>query len=160
VRGILFSRAQTLLIVAALLIPELLRSADQSLEPYPAIILPAGAGTIRIEHGTVPVSRTVLTARRNGDWQTVDVPEFMFPIASHYFTRIASRDFGFPRSKDASAQERENAATTKRWMRARLAAQGFATTSIRVVVEHLTIALPSGERVSTRVARKKTHELD
>ena len=73
--GTLFSRWETLLIALALLVPESLRSFAKTLEPYPAVILPAGAGTININNGKVRVKRTFLTAIRNG----VKVPEFSEP---------------------------------------------------------------------------------
>jgi hypothetical protein len=123
----LFSRFETLLIALALIVPESLRSWAKSLEPYPAVILPAGASTIRVKRGTVPMSRLFLTAKK---------------------------------SKDASPQQLERAAETKRWMKAKLAAQGFETHQLRVMSEKMRIALPSGKRSNSHVSRKKAYDLD
>ena len=155
-----FSPAATLLIALALIVPEYLRSSGKSNEPYPAVILPAGAGTIRIKHGHVQLNRTHLTAPRNGEWAEVDVSAFMTPIAEHYFSRIARRNFGLPQSKRAAPEELARAAQTKSWMKARLGALGFETSRLRVVTETLTIAFPSGKQVSSKVSRKSTYELD
>jgi hypothetical protein len=156
----LFSRFETLLIALALIVPESLRSWAKSLEPYPAVILPAGASTIRIKRGTVPMSRLFLTAKRNGKWEEVDVAKFMAPISKHYFGHVAGRGFGFPKSRRASPRQLEQAAQTKRWMKAKLTAQGFETKELRVMSEKLTVALPSGKQTGSRVSRKKTYDLD
>ena len=156
----LFSRLETLLIALALLVPEGLRSYAKPLEPYPAVILPAGAGTIRITRGKVPTSRTFLTARRNGEWQEVDVDKFMAPIAEHYFSRIARRDFGLPGTRRASPAKQKRVAATKRWMKAKLAAQGFEAQQMRLMSERMTIALSSGKRASSKSRLVKTYDLD
>jgi hypothetical protein len=101
-----------------------------------------------------------LTAQRNGEWQEVAVDKFMAPIAEHYFSRIARRHFGFASARHASSAQREQAAATKRWMKAKLAAQGFETKQLRVMRETMTIALSSGKRVSSKARRVKTYELD
>lgn len=156
----LFSRWETLLIAVALIVPESLRSFSPSLEPYPAVILPAGAGTIHIDKGTVRARRTFLTAMRNGKWEEVDISRFLAPIAEHYLGRIAKRDFGFPRSKSASPLELAQAAETKRWMRAKLAAQGFESQKLNLMQQTMTITLATGEQTRSKTSRKKTYDLD
>jgi len=155
----LFTRGQTLLIALALLIPESLHRWHKTLEPYPAVILPAGAGRIQIHRHRVRANRPVVLARREGSWQEVNAVKLMYPVGD-YFTLIAKRNFGFPRSKDPSPEELADAAITRNWMQTRLAGQGFETKQIRVVNEELTIELPTGKVVSTRPTKKKTYDLD
>lgn len=157
--GTLFSRWESLLIALALIVPESLRSCAE-IEPYPAVILPSGAGTIRINNGTVPAQRTFLTAKRNGKWEEVDASKFLAPVSAHYITRIARRDFGFPKSKRATPLEREQAAETRRWMKAKLAAQGFETKQLRLMKQSMTITLASGNRSNSKTKRRKTYDLD
>jgi hypothetical protein len=156
----LFSRTQTLLIALLLLVPEGLRSRAKTLEPYPAVILPAGAGTLRIKKGTVSINRSYPTAKRHGEWEEVDVSQFLTPIAGHYFGRIAGRNFGLSGSPSASPEERERIAQTRSWMKARLAAQGFETGEIRLMSQKVTIALSSGKRSASKPSRKKSYDLD
>jgi hypothetical protein len=158
--GTLFSRWETLLIAVALIVPESLRSFSPTLEPYPAVILPAGAGTIRINDGTVRARRTFLTAKRNGEWEEVDLAEFLAPVADHYLGRIVKRDFGFPRRKHASPLKLAQVEETKRWMRSKLAAQGFETHELSLMEQSMTITLATGKQSRSKTSRKKTYDLD
>ncbi len=156
----LFTRGATLLIALALIVPEGLRSHAKKLEPYPAVILPAGAGTIGIRRGNVSLSRTYLTAKRNGSWEEVDTRQLMAPIAQHYFEHMTRRGFGLSLRKNPSPRRREEVAETKRWMRDKLAAQGFATSHLRVMKQKVTVTLQSGEQRRSRPRRAKTYDLD
>lgn len=158
--GTLFSRWETLLIALALIVPESLRSFAKTLEPYPAVILPAGAGTVNINNGKVRVKRTFLTAMRNGEWQEVDSSKFLAPIAEHYFGHITRRNFGFPKTKRGARNKQEEVAETKRWMKAKLAAQGFETHEVRLMEQSLTITLVTGKQTPSKANRKKTYDLD
>jgi hypothetical protein len=157
--GMLFSRWESLLVALALIVPESLRTIAK-LEPYPAVILPTGSGTIRVKNGRVPAQRTYLAAKRNGKWEEVDVSRFLAPVAVHYFAGIARRNFGFPKSKSATPLQLEQAAETKRWMRAKLAAQGFETKQLRLMKQSMTITLASGEPVRSKISRRRTYDLD
>lgn len=157
--GMLFSRWESLLVALALIVPESLRSIVK-LEPYPAVILPMGSGTIRIKNGKVPARRTYLAAKRNGKWEEVDASKFLAPVAVHYLAGIARRDFGFPDAKSATPLQLEQAAETKRWMRAKLAAQGFETQELRLMKQSMTITLASGKRTHSKTSRRKTYDLD
>jgi hypothetical protein len=158
--GMLYSRWETLLIALALVVPESLRSFARSFEPYPAVILPAGAGTIHINDGKVRVKRTFLTAQRNGEWAEVDSSKFLAPIAEHYFGYISRRDFGIRKSKRASPLKLAKVQETKRWMKAKLASQGFETQQLRLMEQKLTITLVTGEQAAGEPKRKETYDLD
>jgi hypothetical protein len=156
----LFSRWATLLIALGLIGPEYLRDSGRSLEPYPAVLLPKGSGTLRIKHGKIHLHRTVATGRRRGEWEKLDVGKLMFPISEHYFSLLARRDFGLKRSKHASPRQVAREQRTKTFLRERLAAQGFETQQLRLVVESLTIDLPSGRVLAVHRGKKTTHDLD
>jgi hypothetical protein len=94
----------------------------------------------------VHVARTFLSAKRNGEWEEVDTSKFLAPIAEHYFGHISRRHFGLPKSKHASPRKLEQVLETKRWMKTKLAAQGFATHELRLMKQSLTITLVTGEK--------------
>ena len=149
-----------MLIALALIVPESLRSFAKSFEPYPAVILPAGAGTIHINSGKVRVKRTFLTAKRNGKWAEVDSSKFLAPIAEHYFGHISRRNFGLRTSKHASPRRLAKVQETKRWLKAKLAAQGFETQQLRLMEQKLTITLVTGEQGASKPKQKETYDLD
>lgn len=156
----LFSRWETLLIAVVLIVPESLRTIAKPFEPYPAVILPAGAGTIRIKDGAVRAHRTFLTGKRSGKWEEVDIGAFLAPIAKHHFRHIARRSFGLRQSPDATSLERAQADETKRWMQARLAAQGFDTGQVRLMKQSMTVTLATGKRTRSKTTRTRTYDLD
>jgi hypothetical protein len=156
----LFSGRATLLIALGLVVPEYLRDSQRALEPYPAVLLPKGSGKLQVKEGKIHLRRTFASGVRHGEWEKLDVGELMFPISEHYFLRLAGRDFGLKRSKHASPEQVTREQQTKNFFRARLAAQGFDTHKFRVVVEALTIELPSGQVLATHTVKKSTHELD
>jgi hypothetical protein len=156
----LFSRWATLLIALGLIVPEYLRDFTKSFEPYPAVLLPKGSGTLRVKGGKIHLRRTVAIGRRRGEWEKLDVGELMFPISEHDFSLLARRDFGLKRSKHASQGQVAREQRTKTFLRERLAAQGFETQQLRLGVESLTIDLASGRVLAARPGKKKTHDLD
>lgn len=156
----LFSGWATVLIALGLIVPECLRDFRKSLEPYPAVLLPKGSGTLQVKDGRIHMRRTLATAVRQGNWEKLDIGELMFPISEHYFSLLAQRNFGLKRSKRASPRQLAREQRTKSFLRERLAAQGFETQQLRLVVESLTIELPSGRVLAAHSAKKSTHDLD
>ena len=155
----MFSRGATLLILLGLVVPEALRSSSPAREPYPAVILPAGAGTISLKHKLLHLNRTVLMGRRHHKWRELDMIEFMKPIPVQYFARIARARFGISEGKKRHGHASEDERITRRWLQERLKLQGCSGRSLRVVTERMTVQLPSGKQVSSHFERPRTYVL-
>lgn len=91
----LFTLAQTALIAVLLMIPFLLRLASNDLEPYPAALLPSGAGVLKITNNTTMISTRTFLARSNeGKWTEVKRDMLIEPIPPQYLSYIVQNDFG------------------------------------------------------------------
>lgn len=105
------------LFLTALVLGFLLREVSPELEPYPAILLPAGSGTVTRTEGTVTFGRLeLLGVGHDGSEHVLDPRTFFDPVPVGYWTYIARRGFGVSRS----APQRESLV----WMRRRAASQG------------------------------------
>ena len=91
----LVSTRVTILLAVCLFTPFALRTLSTRLEPYPAVLLPAGASRVRLNQSEVSFSRTTLTCRgRDGNWQPLDVTRLLSPIPPWSFHDIVSNEFG------------------------------------------------------------------
>jgi hypothetical protein len=151
---------------AALLVPEVARKVSGSLEPYPAVLLPAGTGKLRLDGRRVTLNHNLVEARRAGEWHEVDRAELLDPLPVHYFGEMVRGNFGFhdghwhkltappPRPSPQAITE------TKHWLRARLERMGFDGHAMRVVEERYVLALPSGVRRDVVRTGETTYDLD
>lgn len=111
--------AGRVLFLAALVLGFLLRETSPDLEPYPAVLLPAGPDVVTRTEGMVPFGRLELVGiGHDGNERVLDPESFFDPIPVHYWTYIARRGFGVSRS----APQEE----TLEWMRSRAASQGVS----------------------------------
>ena len=55
------------------------------MEPYPAVILPDGAGFLYKDNDTISFNYSRLYASRNNQWEYISSEEFLYPIPSYYF---------------------------------------------------------------------------
>lgn len=161
-----FSPRATLGIALILLVPELSRHIGASFEPFPAVLLPAGAGKLRLPDGKLTMKHTLVEARRGGVWSEVDRARLLAPLPVHYFGEVVRADFGFhdgkwhgttappPHVSPADLHQ------TKRWLRARLAQLGFEVHALRVVEERYVLVLPSGSRSGAERLWEKLYDLD
>lgn len=162
----LFSRRATWLLAAFLIAPEVLRAVSGSLEPYPAVLLPAGAGKIGLNGDRLPLRRTLLEAQRAGRWHAIDATKFLEPLPVHFLGGVLRGEFGFhdggwrgakaPPPKTAPA----DVESTKRWLRRKLEQLGFEAARIRVVEQEVTIEVPSGRRLHEKVLSERVHALE
>lgn len=163
----------SLLLACVLLPPFLLRIAYPSLEPYPAVLLPAGAGTIAIGRGEVRFARVALWGRKDGDdlhWAMIDAEDFLRPLPAHFLNAVAGNSFGLNPAKNKlrplptrlnSALESEVAGilngylgekvtpaevqSGKRWLGQKLSRFGYVSTEMRITLDELTFDIESRE---------------
>jgi hypothetical protein len=161
-----FSPRATLWIALLLLGPEVLRQIGGSFEPFPAVLLPAGAGKLRLPGGKLTMKHTLVEARRDGAWSEVDRARLLAPLPVHYFGEVVRAHFGFHDNQwhGTTAPPPRPSATdlleTKRWLRARLQQLGFEAHALRVVEERYVLVLPSGARGPAERLSEKLYELD
>jgi hypothetical protein len=159
-----FSVAATLGIAIALFVPFVARSLSGALEPYPAVLLPAGAGWIESRAKELRFDQLKLWGRCRGErasWSELDSERVMAPIPVYYLGAIEERGFGL----GAPARQRinvkligdvdvprpepslEDVAATKRWLGTRLQELGCSPKELRVTRQVKVVEVPSG-RVS------------
>lgn len=161
-----------LLIAIALLVPFGLRELSRSLEPYPAILQPSGAGKISTKDTRLRFYETELVAvRSDGSEQRLDPNEFMDKIPTQYWTHIARAHFGLGPAKtqdislgiwtltattlkSASAQERVEALT---WIHNRLKALGVEDAQTLKVSQ---IRILFDLQTATETQREITDQID
>lgn len=161
-----FSKRATLFIALSLLLPELARKVSGSFELYPAVLLPVGAGKLKLAGGRVTLNHNLVEARRAGEWREVDRAELLDPLPVHYFGEMVRGKFGFhdghwhkltappPRPSPQALSE------TKHWLRARLERMGFDGRVMRVVDERYVLQMPSGARHDVVRTAETIYELD
>jgi hypothetical protein len=86
----------TTLLSAFLLVPFAIRTLAPTLEPYPAVLLPSGAGTIRMTGGQIDLDRIAIYGKTAGSdaWTRLSPSRFLSPIPPQYFPALAQRSFG------------------------------------------------------------------
>lgn len=90
----LFSCKFTVLLSFILFVPFILKILNSELEPYPAIILPSGAGKININSKFIEVNNLSIYGYKQGKLQRLDPESFLKPIPSQYIHSIAKNEFG------------------------------------------------------------------
>lgn len=85
----------TIFLLAALLVPFL--SKLHFSEPYPAIILPSGAGQLKKSDGVVHFSYiTCEGINSKGNTVSLSLEEIFSPAPPHFISAIISNNLGFP----------------------------------------------------------------
>jgi hypothetical protein len=86
----------TTVLSAFLLVPFAIRYFAPLLEPYPAVLLPAGAESIKTTEGQIDFGRTAIYGRVPGRdaWTSLSPSQFLNPIPPEFFGPLARRYFG------------------------------------------------------------------
>lgn len=162
----LFSLRFSLVLALCLLVPEVLRALSGSLEPYPAVLLPAGAGKVRLPGGRATMKHVLIEGERAGGWQELDRAALLAPLPVHYFGEVVRGEFGFHDRQWHGLTAPPPAATpeqllqTKAWLRQRLMQMGFEPHRLRVVQESYVLEVPSGRRSDVRRLKETLYGLD
>jgi hypothetical protein len=165
----MFSLRFTIVLLAILLVPFLLRHRyGSTLEPYPAILLPAVATKDKVAETQFNASYKVLYGQReDGTWRRVDERLLLYPIPVQYEGVILSRAFGLKPPEPAGRAgirnvlgrlgilrykrlTGEDQAETKRWVKEKLREQGFTRPVIKIAQREEVVAVPGGEILSAK----------
>ena len=161
---------QLLLLSLALLGPYLLRSTRPYLEPYPAVLFPAGAGKMQSGDVELVFRRTELAAvDKQGEVHPIDPHEFFTPIPIRYWPYIARRRFGVdplmagPRLEKSigtwsiafdpiPGDSKGRRAEVAQWMKERLASLGREDDhAVRVTWVEVAVSRETGDLIRREV---------
>lgn len=163
--------------LAGLLLPPFgLKILASSLEPYPAVILPAGAHQIELDSSKVNFTRTSLWGKKLSDnsWVRIDSEKLLDPIPNEYLGHIVNNSFGLESkvSKTNSTLKRKITAIlrskitaneiedTKNWLRHKLAKFNCSVKELMVAEEKIIFDVNIGKTVSLEIIDEKIFELD
>ena len=175
----MFSLRFTLVLLTILLVPFLLRSRyGSTLEPYPAILLPAGATKDQVAETQFKARYKVLYGQlEDGTWRRVDERLLLYPIPVQYEGLILSREFGLKPPEPAGRTGIQNVlgrlgilrykhltaedqAAAKRWVKAKLREQGFTRPVLKIAQREEVVAVPKGKIVKAKNTDEKIIYLD
>lgn len=154
----------TLLLIIGLTVPYSLKLLSPQLEPYPAIIFPAGPGKVKGSQDTFDfiASNIYCFDLLTKEWERQDTLSFLSPIPRQYFQAIVKNEFGlnpklehtvkfrkgiFPSFtyKNSSALDLANIDHAKAWLRDRLQQHGCMDSSL--IVRHTRMSVDLATRV-------------
>ena len=164
-------------ILGLLLVPPfLLKTLSASLEPYPAIILPAGPHQVELTGDRVNFTRLSLWGKKpaTGSWTRIDSKKFLAPIPHEYLENIIDNSFGLEVAEKKynnifqqnlfailhakiSANDRKD---TKKWLRYRLSKQNLDNKKLRISQEEGVFDINTGQIVSLKTKNERVFELD
>jgi hypothetical protein len=172
----LFSPRVTLTLAVCFVVPFGLRLLAPRLEPYPAVLLPSGAGKIHVGDGRVEfTSNQVWALSPDRRWQRVDCRELLRPIPVQYLGMLVNNKFGLrddvqapvtlkklglrlPIGRPPATAEHKN--VTKRWLAAGLSRLGLSAEVLRVTTVATVVAVPSGETLESHTIGEDRYALD
>ena len=147
------------------------------LEPYPAILLPAGAGKILKKGNSFQFARTGIYGIDlvSGEWQRLDPASFLDPIPAHFLNAIIVNEFGLNPDLEFTVRFRgnllpsfsydnrsrlseKNINDTKSWLRTRLSNHGSRDEMLLVRKVLISVNLKTREISETGILYEKTYE--
>lgn len=164
----MFSRRdfQRIWIYSLLIIPFV--GASRGWEPYPAIILPAGASLISQNEDTIAYQSAELWAIGPDDHESeVDIGKFLGRIRRHFWKYIAKRELGFAvdhksrgKSTHPEAENDLNGDPRQRaemvaWMQERLVVCGIdEAVALKIKWVRKTVNIGTGETVDHQIVKE------
>ena len=165
----MFSLRFTIVLLTILLVPFLLRHRyGSTLEPYPAILLPAAATKDKVAETQFNARYKVLYGQlEDGTWRRVDERLLLYPIPVQYEYFILSRAFGLKPPEPAGKAgiqnvlgrlgilrykrlTEEDQAEAKRWVKEKLREQGFTKPVLKIAQREEVVAVPAGETLEAK----------
>ncbi|MDJ0742560.1 MAG: hypothetical protein QNJ32_04255 [Xenococcaceae cyanobacterium MO_167.B27] len=173
----------TLLLAFILLPPFALKTLSERLEPYPAIILPSGAGKIDVSVREVSFNRTSLWGKheKNNTWTRISLETFWPPIPRQYFQPIVRNSLSLKlenqkiisppkevkeRVKEIMNKMLSNKVTssevdnTKYWWCQKLVQSGYASDEIMIVSEEVKFDIETGKIITIKRSHEEIFRLD
>ncbi|MGK7951084.1 MAG: hypothetical protein AB4368_20435 [Xenococcaceae cyanobacterium] len=167
----LFSVKFTVILTAALFVPFVMTTANLKLEPYPAIILPSGAGKLDLKEGVINVyNLSIYGYDIQGKLQKIDQTGFLNPIPNHYLYAVFDNEFGLStktkdeivlrglnkkieiKRKSTTPEEQKKA---KLWLSEKLTDLGLSSSKIVFRYELKKLEINSGREVSKEINDEK-----
>lgn len=174
----MFSLRSTIILIFILSIPFCLRTFT-GIEPYPAVLLPSGAGTIeKINESITLPSKEFFGIDSSGNWQKINMSVFLSPIPTQYLPVLLIHDFGlsidssYYKSRrfkilkalhfinDDAATEREKRKEVEKWLKERLIKQKLNAHQIKITSYTQTISVPSGALLKNQIKDERIILLD
>ena len=163
----------TLLLACTLLPPFILKTLYH-LEPYPAIILPSGAGTLDLGAKEISFNRTSLWGKdeQNDIWLRLDVETFLAPIPVQYLNPLARNSFGLNSPEDKTINLHQGVKLlskkvtphevqrAKHWFRQKLVQSGYASDQLMITFEQVNFDLKTGQLVTSKRSHEEILQLD
>lgn len=163
----------SLLLFFLLVVPYVLK-IRYDLEPYPAIILPAGANKINTSTKEVIFHRTSIWGRHEKDntWKKVDVEAFLSPIPPHFLHAIIRNSLGLsfnggrtiylPKgieilSKKVTLSEVQEA---KNWWSQKLVSFGYASNKIMITRDKVKFNTQTEQIIESERVNEEIIKLD
>lgn len=122
----------------SLLGPFLLKLKRSRLEIYPAVILPAGSGTLNMDRNTFSINTSEVYVKKGDEWIEIEKEDFLHPIPSHFYSAIKQGNFGLKKYsyqlqiakipfifKTENNHNSEAKDETAKWYKERLSNNGF-----------------------------------
>lgn len=163
----------TSLLALTLIPPFALKFRYPDLEPYPAIILPSGAGKVNVTAKEISFIRDSFWGKRENDtWTRIDKKAFFEPIPVRYLHPLARDSFGLnsaagknvilPKGVSVSTKKvtPSEVQSTKHWLRQRLAQSGYATDELMITFEKVIFDIETGEIISSKRKHEEILRLD
>jgi hypothetical protein len=159
------------LLATFLIVPFLLRVGP--IEPYPAVLLPSGAGKVNATGKQIDSDRTAIYGRLadHDAWIRLPPSEFLHPVPVQYFPTLAQRYFGliptphyilklgFIKIDTQPKISDEDVKRAKQWLRQRLTETGFDDSVLRITQEIVTFRRSDGAEMATRYQDDKILDL-
>ena len=87
----------TLIILPLIVIPFILKSIKRILEPFPAVIFPAGARKVKINNSKILMTQSKFYGKLIGNknnWVELPIKEFCQPLPPIFCSRLWKTNFG------------------------------------------------------------------
>ena len=167
----------TTIILSGILIPPfLLKMLASSLEPYPAIVLPAGAHQVKLTDTQVNFSRTSIWGKdlATDSWTRIDSEQLLDPIPNEYLGHMVYNSFGLEApNKDVSGKLQqifvsilrgkitpEEVEASKQWLSKRLTEQNCAPDRFKVTEQEVVFDVSTGKIASSKIKDERVFRLD
>jgi hypothetical protein len=165
----------TALLSTVLIVPFAITFLAPVLEPFPAVLLPSGGGTIKTTGDQMDLGVTSIYGKVAGRdaWTRLSPPEFVSPIPDAFFPPLAQRYFGLSPIGPIANRTRvglvitinprkvpeEEVKNVKQWLRARLKESGCDDNVLRITQEVRTIRRSDGAELGVRSENDKVFDL-
>ena len=172
----------TLLLAFILLPPFALKTLyGDLLEPYPAIILPSGAGKADVGAREISFKKTSLWGKYEKDntWTRVNVETFLAPIPVHFLYAITRNSLGLKSAEERTIKLEgriiklpqeikilskkvtpSEVKSAKHWWRQKLGQSGYASDELMITSEQVKFDIETGKIIEIKRSNEEIIRLD